>query len=609
MTEIGRTSLGGVRVFFADGPPPFVGAILFRVGRVDEQAASCGITHLVEHLTLPVTGRRALDYNGSVDNVLTSFWASGEPDLVLPFLGDTSRRLAALPLHRLETERNVLLAEEAIQGANPVRLAFALRFGPVGHGLVGYDEFGLRKVDADDVAEWAATRFVDGNAAVWLTGPADALELELLSGPRHPLPPPRELEELEFPSFYGQGPYGVLAFSLLARRSTALAAALSTLAHRVEQRIRYDLGLSYSPSTEVIPLTDELAHVVVVVDAMAVNSDRVIEETLAVLDELAADGPNDEELDDERRLAERSLTDPTEVTRELYYATAQHLLGAEFRQPAELAAERTALRSEEVAAALRETLDTLLVIAPDDAERPARLAEYPLSSSHAVAGREHRTRGFSLRPKRIPALVVGPEGVTLRSTPDRHVTARFDDCVAALRYPDGSRTLLTDDGFFLPVDPGLWRDGRDAVRAVDAAIPAARTVRIEPELTSRVDAVEEVAHRSVKRRWLVSEELEELPQRLEAGETPLAFLSATKGIRAGLLVATDRRLLFHAKIFGEEWLEWSYGQLRGMRRGRNVWGSTLVVEAPGGDVSFGEVKKRDVDRFLDEVLPLLAQPS
>ena len=125
--------------------------------------------------------------------------------------------------------------------------------------------------------------------------------------------------------------------SLLARRSSAFSAAISTLDHRVRERIRYDLGLSYSPTAEFMPLTDELVHVVVVVDTMVQNADRVIEETLEVLDVLAADGPNEEELDDERRFAERSLTEPAEIVGHVAYAAAQHLLRAEFVQPAELA--------------------------------------------------------------------------------------------------------------------------------------------------------------------------------------------------------------------------------------------------------------------------------
>ena len=605
MAELQRTSIGTTPVFFAEAPPPFVGALVFRVGRADERAATCGITHLVEHLSLPVTGRRALAYNGSVDNIVTSFWATGDADLVLPFLAATADRLRALPLERLETERNVLLAEEAVQGPNPVRLAFALRFGPQEHGLTGYEEYGLLAVDAEQVAEWSETRFTAGNAAVWLTGSPDGLDLALAPGPPRPAPEPSQLAEIEWPAFYAEGPYGVVAFSLLARRSDAFAAAISTLDHRVRERIRYDLGLSYSPTAEFLPLTDELVHVVVVIDTMAANADRVVEETLQVIDVLAANGPNEEELDDERRFAERSLSDPTEIAGHLSYSAAQHLLGAGFLQPAELARSRSALGAEDVAAALREAVGSLLVIAPPETVRPERLAPYPLRSTHAVTGRVHRPRGVG-RPGRLPQLVVGPDGVTLRTEPDRHVTALFDSCRLAIRYPDGSRTLLTDDGFFVPIEPEEWRDGRGIVRAVDAAIPEERTVRLDAEATQTADAVEEVAHAWLRRRWLVSDELAALPERLAEDERPLAFLSATKGLRAGLLAVTDRRLLFFARIFGEEWIEWRLDEITSVHGTRGpLGGRRLLVSVGGEDVEFGELKKHDVERFVDLVAPLL----
>ena len=605
MTELQRATLGNVPVFYADSPPPFVGSLLFRVGRADERAPSLGVSHLVEHLALPITGRRAVTFNGSVDNLLTTFWAAGDADLVLPFLSGTAARLGSLPLERLETERSILLAEEATQGPNPTRLAFALRFGPSHHGLTGYDEYGLRTLAASDVDAWARRHFVDGNAAIWLTGPPDGLELELQAGPALQPPEPVELDEIVWPAFYPEGPWGVLAFSLLARRSSAFSAAVSVLEHRIQERIRYELGLSYSPTAEFMPLTKDLVHVVIVADAMAVNSSRVVEETLEVLDAVAADGPDEEELDDERRFAERSLRDPTEVPGQLFYSAASRLLGAEFEQPAALARTRAELSSEEVAGALREALDTLLVIAPPDTARPERLEAYPLESRSVLTGRVHHARGFGVRRSRLPQLVVGDEGVVIRPSEDRHVTARFDDCVAALRTPDGTRTLLTRDGFYVTVDPSLWRDGREAVRAIDAALPDAVTVRMEPEETEKVDTVEEVADASLKRRWLVSEELELLPERLEEGELPIRFLSATKGMRAGLLAATDRRLVFFARIFGEEWLEWPYDRLRGLRRTRGLLGTKLRLELDDGDVTFGELKKRDVDAFVAAVQPLL----
>jgi hypothetical protein len=344
---------------------------------------------------------------------------------------------------------------------------------------------------------------------------------------------------------------------------------------------------------------------VIVADAMAVNSSRVVEETLEVLDTVAATGPNEEELDDERRFAERSLRDPNEVPGQLFFATASDLLGAEFKQPAEHARGRAGLSSEDVARALREALDTLLVIAPPDTERPERLEPYPLESRSLLTGRVHHARGFGLRRSRLPQLVVGADGVVVRPSEERHVTARFEDCVVALRTPDGSRTLLTRDGFFVTIDPSLWRHGREVTRAIDEALPEAVTVRMDPGQTVRLEAVEEVAHASLKRRWLVSEELELLPDRLEEGELPIRFLSATKGIRAGLLAATDRRIVFLARIFGEEWLEWPYDRVRGLRRSRGFWGAKLRIELEDGDVVFGELKKRDVDAFIAAVRPLL----
>jgi zinc protease len=597
--EIGRGSAGGVPVFFADAPPPFVGSVLFRVGRADETAPTSGITHLVEHLALPITGRRALDFNGGVDNIVTQLWASGDADLVRPFLADTAARLRALPLARLETERDTLMAEEAAQGTSATRLAFALRFGPQHHGLTGYDEYGLRAVDADAVTAWANERFVGGNAAVWLAGPLDelALELELPAGPRFEPPEPRQLDGIPWPCFYAEGWFGVVAFSLLARRSSAFSAALAILEHRVQARVRFELGLSYSPEAIFMPLTNDVVHVVMVVDTMAVNSSRVVEETLAVFDTLAEEGPSEEELDDERRFAERSLADPHQIPGHLYYAASQHLLGAEFEQPAALEQVRARLTRDEIAGALRDALDTMLVIAPPETPQPIGPARYPLASTEILPGKVHLPKGLRVRRARVPRLILGSEGVVIRPDPERHVTARFDDCALALRYPDGSRTLLTSDGFFVQIEPTAWRHGREIVRAVDAAIASERVVRMDPELTQRVDEVEEVAQASLKSRWLVSEELELLPERLEEDEAPLAFLSTTKGLRAGLLVATDRRVIFFERIVRETWLEWPYEQIQGIEVKGVFWGTELRLRANGEETTFGEIKRPDAERF------------
>ena len=41
------------------------------------------MTHLVEHLALPAQSRRRISFNGTVDNVMTAFWASGDEAQVI----------------------------------------------------------------------------------------------------------------------------------------------------------------------------------------------------------------------------------------------------------------------------------------------------------------------------------------------------------------------------------------------------------------------------------------------------------------------------------------------------------------------------------------------
>lgn len=469
-------------MFYAETPPPFVVSALFRVGRADESATTSGKTHLVEHLALPAQSRRRIDFNGTVDNIITSFWASGGEDEARAFVEATARSLAALPIDRLETERQILLAEEATQGPNLTRLAFALRYGPIGQGLTGYDEYGLRRVTREDVLEWSAERFTRGNAAIWLTGPEPgALDLELPDGARHLSPAASTISEVRdaLPSIYRGGPQGAVAFSFESDRSMAFRIGLNVLTHRIQDRLRFELGLAYNVETIFVPMTAERVHVVIVSDATDDNVRRVTAEALRTIDELAADGPSDEELDDELFQARRYSANASELQSQLFYAAAQHLLGAPDETAASLLAAQERLTSENVARSLEEARTTLLVIVPDSPVELPGLNEYPNSSATVVEGRRFRPPGLRLRSGSLPELVVGAEGASV-SVGDFRTAARFDECVALLRHPDGTRTLLSEDGFFVVVDPSSWRKGSEAVAAVEAAVPAELVVRMDP---------------------------------------------------------------------------------------------------------------------------------
>jgi predicted Zn-dependent peptidase len=82
-TSVERSEAGGVPIFWAEAPPPFVATIVFRVGRADESLTTGGITHLVEHLAMPTTEISGVDLNGVVTATETMFWASGSRERAL----------------------------------------------------------------------------------------------------------------------------------------------------------------------------------------------------------------------------------------------------------------------------------------------------------------------------------------------------------------------------------------------------------------------------------------------------------------------------------------------------------------------------------------------
>jgi len=310
-------------------------------------------------------------------------------------------------------------------------------------------------------------------------------------------PGPKSIREVieSSPSLYREGPPGTVAFSFEAKRSVAFRVGLSILTHRIQDRLRFELGLTYDVETFFIPLTADQVHVVIVSDATDQNVRRVSVEMLGALEAMAADGPSAEELQDELLDTRRYHSDPSEVPSKLFYSAAQHLLGAPDMSGRAILAVQERLEPAEVRTAIHEARQTLVAIVPEGIADLPGLAAYPMSAPHAVEGRRFRPPGLRLRRSASePNLVLGETGVTL-VLDDVRSTVAFDECVVALRYPDGSRTLLSTSGFFVGVDPRAWKDGNEAVAAIDAAVPEELVVLMEPALSERTDALEQIAPR------------------------------------------------------------------------------------------------------------------
>ena len=131
------------------------------------------------------------------------------------------------------------------------------------------------------------------------------------------------------------------------------------------------------------------------------------------------------------------------------------------------------MTTEAVAQTLDGTRASLLVLGPDGTPVPAGFSEYPVFSSARLDGRRHRPasrRDRMRRHLRDVELFSSQEGVASVSEAG-WVTAPYERTVLCIRGED-QRTLLTDDGFFLPIFAGAWTHGSELIDEIDRAIPA-----------------------------------------------------------------------------------------------------------------------------------------
>jgi hypothetical protein len=603
-----RTDLAGIPCFWAERPAPFTATLLFRTGRVDETLRSGGISHLTEHLAMPAEAPRDFERNARVENAFTVFWATGGKSEVLEFLAGTAGSLVDLPVHRLETERRILRTEAADNGRGPVASAMQLRYGPVEHGLVGYEELGLHWLGEEEVRSWSRERFTTGNAAIWMTGrPPKGLRFELPEGPRVTPQRPRPISDIAFPCVYQVGPEDLVAASFEVERSVAVRLAIQVLVARMWKVLRYEHGLAYSISDWYEPLTAEVAHAAIWVNCLPDNLDTVQARLLDLLHDLAEQGPTAEELGEEVRVTRRHLEDPFGVPSSLHYACCEELFGANAMSREELIEELEQVTCEDIASELARAYETMLLIVSPTTTPARELNPYPASSDTRIEGRRYRPRAFPLTSAfRSSALFVGADGVSVEADESRS-TVRFEDCLAVLRWPGGSRGLWGRDGFYVHVDPTLWWRGRDAVQAVDAGVPSDRYVVVDPDLSAKTDAVEEAVREKLSRRWVVSDELRQLPEVLGDGESLLTLAEATRGVRAGLLVVTDRRLLWLYAPSDGHTLEFAHAELEQVRARRGLFGRKVVVRTRDGRrIKLGEIapKRRapEIERLVRERL-------
>lgn len=119
--------------------------------------------------------------------------------------------------------------------------------------------------------------------------------------------------------------------------------------------------------------------------------------------------------------------------------------------------------------------------ADEEAIERREIGGIPTCSLDVVDGRMFRSAQSCFPWSAGPRLVVGDDGVSVIPPRQPAITVLFRSCAAALSLPTGAVQIIGEDGFSIDVQPGHWRGGNAAVRALIDAIPPEQLVRIFPE--------------------------------------------------------------------------------------------------------------------------------
>ena len=469
-------SIGGVPVLRADAPADQVAAcLMFRVGRFDETLPTSGVTHMVEHLALAGKTDAPYSFNASVDGRYTSFYmTSSDPSHVREFVADVCSGLSGDQSRVVEHERRILRTEASSRGsAGPLGLCLGERYGATGPGLTNYQEFGLQQLSWEWVRAWRSHWFTRQNAVLWIAGPwPDGLQLDLPAGTA-PAPRPLRPVDLDLPGYMIAGRGGI-GLSLVGRRSVGWHACVEILQRRLMQVLRHEFGLSYHVEATGNELSYDLMHTWLAADALPDQLPMTAHSMLNTVEALAAGGCTETELAGCCERLSTGRMSHAGVLSMLNRNAEAMLNGDASWDPDRDSRDAAGLTPWAISEIARELHDRMIVVTP--ALLPAvqgRMKQLPAWSASAVTGSQYKAVDSNA------VLTVGQEGVTLTAEPDHHVTVRFDDVVALLRWNDGKQAVVGADGFAVQLDPDEWPQGEWLLNAIASPISPDATVFID----------------------------------------------------------------------------------------------------------------------------------
>jgi hypothetical protein len=488
-TEIELYELDGIPLAYLPMAGSTMLTLVFGVGRAHEPVTRGGMTHLIEHILMTsVADRldRSLDHsNGTTEPFRVTFSLRGSPRDASRFLAELCQVIERPPLGRMWQEVNVLRTEAAGRGGSGLSFrSIWYRTGYQGIGTSNLPELFLHAPDEDALRAWIAEHMTAGNAAIWIAGELpDDLLVTLPPGPRHPVPAPAWVPGLATPTIVRDSVPGIGA-SFLVERSTATVAGLRALDRRLRHSMRVERGLGYDVGGDYMAVSADQAVATVWATCLPKNVEEVERTVLEAIDDLAARGPNEDELQQQYERHLRDVSDPMSTPGRLDAHVRDVLLGGPVRTTAQLLEEQWRLQPADVAEALRRARDSMLLLIPEEGFIPQRHFERYPGPDLAPVG---RGRTFDLaaakggapwRKAKAPKLTVGDAGVAVDDPAGgRMVGIPWSDTVAVLSGMN-FRTVVSRDGSTFVVEASEWKDGRGAVGLVDQFAPGDRVVRM-----------------------------------------------------------------------------------------------------------------------------------
>jgi zinc protease len=478
LPQITRTTVGDVPTYWSAVDGPTTAVLSFRVGFADETLASSGLTHLVEHLAMRGLENERFTWNAAVTLHRTFFFARGTRDEIARFLRHVCASLTSLPLDLVEDEKGILEVEAGSRESNEATALSDIRFGPAGPGLSEYKQFGLYTADEESVAAWARSRFVAEDAALWLTADPEGLSLDLPHGVVHLAADPIPLG-ISLPAAVAMGRQSV-GIDMLGPRSWAMSTGIAVAAQRGLARARHSAGISYGVEAMYEPFGPATAQVGLSASCKPEDAKQALAILERVLNQLADEGPDAEEMAQSISERDQGFADPAAVPGILDQLVETELIRGRVDTLADIMAGYRNVSPSAVSGAVRTALSTALVCSPTGLARPG-LAAYEPPPPSPIKGEKFPKQG-ALQLGR-DCMIQGREGIAHRLKGKFLSSILYADCELVL-IDGGGRVLVGRDGRQMRIFPGDWGMGQKMILGIDKAIPPHKFVLAPPEIRS-----------------------------------------------------------------------------------------------------------------------------